>query len=874
MRGIDTQRKPMLAGRFMGPRWLRLSLAFLAMLVTKPCKGSDGHVILDWGLADESVTSSRYPGLYRFGAPRLQHARPVTSLAFSPDGKLLASGSLDCTIRLWETGSWRISGALQNGNTAVNSLCFSDDGKVLAAGGSDGTICLWELRTKNELLRLKSHTRPARAIAFWPGRNILVSGGDDGNVRVWDLEGEGRVLASRSHGAPVLSVSVSSSGKLLASGGEDGTLIVWDINSGKRLLEHRASAPIRHVQFSPDGKRIIFGADDIYFITVFLSDSLKRFRGPSGLVHSLNCAPDGRIFAARNGVIEVWDTTTGKWIKELRPHKGIKDCPGADLQSVRVSPDGRFLAVCGSNCQVQLWDLKVQKGILNWEIDLPISGIACPANRHLFAWSKSGDWIHRLGREHNSSVFVWEPAIHKEVFKLSEKKVISGFQFISDSKGQLAAIASCGNCIQVWNVTDNKIVYTFLLPNDVEACEVSSDAKLVAAACRGAKDDNHVVFVWRLDTGNRVHQLVVRSSKLIAYTSRVNPFAIAFSPDADRLVFSGNDGLIHQWRVVNGDELPVMNGHETVVHCVNFSPDGKLLASASGGMGPLHGEKYDNAIRLWDLESGKELTKISGHTDLVTSVAFSPDSRMILSCSWDNTIRLWEITSGKEVLKISIKNVGASRVFFIPNKLSIASIMQDGGAFIWNVESLLQAGFKPIEAENDKLDRCWHDLASTDVVRAFRATRRLVAAKEGAVTFLGNRLTPIKTEDSGRIHLLALKLDNDDYSVREAATKELERLGSQVSPILKTVLAETASEEVRQRIKVTLKRINSWVLDDAETLQTVRAVWVLQGIGTPGAEAILRKLARGAWDARPTQEAKTALIYLARRRPLSHKEVP
>jgi Tol biopolymer transport system component len=238
------------------------------------------------------------------------HATQIRALAFSPDGRRLASGADDGTIALWDVATGQKLRLWQGHQDWVSSLAFSPDGGLLASGSWDGTVKLWTAGA-GRIVRALEAGAAVLAVAFSPDGRWLASGSVDGLVRLWDVETGALKRELRGHEGWVFSVAFSPDGGLLASSGRDGTVRLWDPASG-RLLGVLGTHKdwVRAVAFSPDGRRLASGADD--------------------------------------GTITLWDLRTGEVQRLLRGHEGW-------VFSVAFSPDGGLLASSGRDGTVRLW---------------------------------------------------------------------------------------------------------------------------------------------------------------------------------------------------------------------------------------------------------------------------------------------------------------------------------------------------------------------------------------------------------------------------------------------------------------------------------------------------------------------------------------
>ena len=302
------------------------------------------------------------------------HTLSVTSVAFSPDEQILASGSGDETIRLWDANTGELIETLEGHRDPVISVAFSPDGRILASGSDDDTIRLWnptiierqvstepalwnletgeqiETQTDNTepLLKiLEGHTRDVNSVAFSPDGQILASGSDDDTIRLWDVNTDELIETFEGHTSSVTSVTFSPDGQTLASGSRDETTRLWNVDTGELLKTLRGHAEdVNSVAFSPDGQTLASG--DWNEIRLWDANTGKLMKTLTASGSSLAFSPDGQILASRgSGEIHLWDANTGKLMKTLT----------ASGSSLAFSPDGQMLASQGEDYTVRLWEL-------------------------------------------------------------------------------------------------------------------------------------------------------------------------------------------------------------------------------------------------------------------------------------------------------------------------------------------------------------------------------------------------------------------------------------------------------------------------------------------------------------------------------------
>ncbi len=323
-------------------------VVFVAIMLALSCAGpTQTPVPTETSPAPVVIESDPCIGIYA-------HEWGVTSVSFSLDGKLLASGSLDNTIKLWDIASGVCLKTLEGHTGDVTSVSFSPDGKLLASGSLDNTIKLWNAASGVCLRTFAEHMATVTSVSFSPDGKLLASGSLDKTIKLWDAVSGVCLKTLEGHKSIVDLVSFSPDGKLLASGGRDKTIKLWDAVSGaclKTLEGHTAN--IFAVSFSPDGKLLASGSLDntIKLWDIASGVCLKTLEGHTGDVTSVSFSSDGKLLASGSwdDTIKLWDAVSGVCLKILEGHI---DC----VTSVSFSPDGKLLASGSLDKTIKLWD--------------------------------------------------------------------------------------------------------------------------------------------------------------------------------------------------------------------------------------------------------------------------------------------------------------------------------------------------------------------------------------------------------------------------------------------------------------------------------------------------------------------------------------
>ncbi|MDP5337226.1 MAG: caspase family protein [Nodularia sp. (in: cyanobacteria)] len=571
---------------------------------------------------------------------RLTHISWVTSISFSPDGQILASGYADNSIQLWNRDGSLLA-TLTDHQDSVNSVSFSPTDSILASASSDNTIKLWS-RDGKLLTTFTGHLYGVNSVCFSPNGQILASASSDNSARLWNRDG--KLLANFiGHSRSVNSVSFSPEGDTIASASDDGTVKLWSLD-GRLLSTLPASTrEILAVSFSPDGQTIASASAD-HTIKLWSRDGnlLRTIEGHSGGVWQVQFSPDGQIIASASAdkTIKLW-TRAGNLLGTLQGHSH-------EVNSLSFSPDSNRLASASDDYTIRLWQL---------ERNLPKSFYGHQGSVNDVSFTADGGTIASLSSD--KTMKLWN--LNGQLLETlpSPMEDVTSIGFTRD--GNTVALASAKEGIQI-RQRDGTLLHTLKGHKDwVTSMSFSPDDQVLASA-----------------SADKTIKLWSRNGRLLKTLSGHNGWVtnIKFSPDGKTIASASADKTIKIWNL-DGGLLKTFSGHSASVWNINFAPDGQTIASAS----------QDKTVKLWGLD-GSLLHTFQGHSDLVTNLSFSPDGKMIASASEDDTIKLWNISSGILLKTFSGHNGGVKSVSFSPDGKMLVSGGHDATIKLWNLEEI------------------------------------------------------------------------------------------------------------------------------------------------------------------------------------------
>ena len=550
------------------------------------------------------------------------HGGFVNAVAISPDGKTIASGSVDKTARLWDHVTGIEKHILKGHTDQITAIDWNHDGTHILTGSTDNSVRIWDATTGKEFDYFKVDTEVWSA-AFSPDGTRIAVGSRGGKACVLDIKSKNVLARFEKHREWIYSIAWHPDGKTIVTSSHDGTARIWNAATGME-------APVQLVDLPAMGQ---------------LQKAHKAHK-----VHmaSWNRAGDRIVSCLDNNTAIIWDARTGKELKTLKGHTRA-------VMFGQFSPDGRWLATGSRDNTLRIW---------NAATGLELSTLKGHSGDVVQArWNHDGSRL--VSGSEDGTLRVWDVAAQRSGSVPTHVKFLRGHNFgiyTADwcRKNDWIVAAGTGDTARIWNAFDSdKPMILLGHKGNIWSARWNRDGSRVATASA-----DQTARVWDATTGQSQ-----------AIGEHVKPVLIAsFSPDGKFLVTGSDDKTAKVWDLANpGIPVTVFKDHSRSVWSAEFSPDGSRIITGS----------EDATAMIWDAKSGKTITPLLGHTGTIRTAIWSRCASRILTASEDASARIWNAETGKQLFKFlgSGKLFSAT---WSPDETRVATCSADGTTCIWD----------------------------------------------------------------------------------------------------------------------------------------------------------------------------------------------
>ncbi|MCI0637755.1 MAG: WD40 repeat domain-containing protein [Gemmataceae bacterium] len=779
---------------------------------------------------------------------------------------------------------WRSSHHLQ-------APAFSPDGKTLAFGGV-WNLSFWQFPSGK-------HLRDCRlggcgyfwSVAFAPDGNLYAAG-QHHNVMRWDPHSGKLVQEYAWHKSVIRKISLSKDGTLLASMDVTKKVAIWEVPKGTlvRTWDMPSTSTWPDIALSPDGQWLATSGTREEPVLLFdvKTGAKKRAFADGANPHGPKLAftPDGkRLVSGEQGPIFVWDVDTGKLVHRWKN-------PSEDhVEALAISPDGKFLATVGWGETMHVWNL----GAAKLERSLTAPG------ERLFGVAFSPDSATLVAGGERRAIHRWRVA-DGELLTQSPGHTagVEGALWLSAGK---VLTAGLDRSVRLWDADNGKLEKTVALRDGVFPKAFTPDGALMLG-----RSDFHLHLVDTA-TGKEIERVEAR----VDWNAQP-----ALSADGKLVAYPVQSKELHVRAVGAGQPARILPGPGRLLYALCFSPDGKHLAAgfeqkykepferigANDVLKPRTSLK-ESTILLYDVQSGKEIAKFGEDLPAVVHLAYSPDGRFLAVGDQQNTVHVWDLLHRKKLTSSLSYNSSPTLLVFSPDSrrlltlgrmsgtgfemLEIASMTRvahfkghqgqtavlafspdgrriaSGGldtlALVWDATAFTPDGTLPKDNPTDvQLDEWWEQLGSRHAAQANAPLWRLVAAGERGITFLKSKLKPVPRVDAKKVTAWLDQIDDAQFSVREDAYKQLERLGDAIEEDVRKGLERPVSLEAQRRFQRLLDKLGP----TPDRLRVTRSLMILEQVGAP-ARPLLEALAQGEPRAALTRDAGETLNRLQKK---------
>jgi WD40 repeat protein/serine/threonine protein kinase len=580
------------------------------------------------------------------------HRREVRAVAWSADGSMVATGSLDATVKVWSADDGRELATFPTDGSQVWTVAFAPRGSLLAAGSDDGDIRLWDVAALAPLATIHAHSAAIVALAFSPDGARLASAGNDRKWKVWDVASRELALDVAARGQWLLAIAFDPGGRRAAVSSQDGGFSLCDAQSGEELeCLSGTRSMVYSAAFRPDGLEFASGSSDreIRVWDALTGEVRQTLHGHTENVHSVAYTPDGRqlFSASTDRTVRLWDVSSGENLATLLGHE-------AEVCSVALSPDGRRVASASEDHTAKIWSRDELVPLLQDRSERWACAVCCSADGRWIAGS-----LDVTATDRRSLIRVWD-ARTRELHSECTVPDYSALAIAFAPRGDEIAVGDGNGWLHVFDVaTGRELRATRAHETLIMAVAYAPDGRELATA---ARDDT--AKTWTAGELRLAHVLAGHTQGVVD---------VAYAPDGRTLATCSYDGTARTWRASDGSPWNTWTAHGSGATSIAISPDGQQIAT--GGR--------DGSCATWELASGRRIATLSGHSGVVNAVRYAPDGSRLFSCSQDTTVRVWDLAHAACVATLLGHAYGVAEIAVAPDGAWLASASNDRTVRLW-----------------------------------------------------------------------------------------------------------------------------------------------------------------------------------------------
>jgi WD40 repeat protein len=609
-------------------------------------------------LAEATLHRTNFTGSTLYQSMFVETLGGIVSVAFSPDGQMLAASDNRGEIHILNICSGQKLMTLSGHHSWVFSLVFSPNSITLASASDDFVVKLWEITTGDCLQTLRGPSNLLNIVTFNPDERRIISDDKNAAIQLWNADSpESQIAMLQGFAYLARATAFSPDRQTIAVSASDQTIKLWNLQTGNCEITLKPHSLVIMLTFSGDGQHLASTSLNpaIQIWDLATHQCVQTLEGHTQNVSQMDFSPDNRylVSSSFDQTVRIWEVTTGRCLKTLYGH-------GKKLMAVAFSPDGTRIASSGDDHAVKLWNLhtgqctKTFQGYTN-----VIPAIALSPNQSTLV----------SGHE-DKTVRLWDLQSDQLIQTISaHSDIVWGVAFAPS--GECFASVSADRTVKLWNVRKG-------------ICWIGSD---------------HINWVWTVAFHPAGHMLATGSYDrtirlwdvqtgqcLNTWTGHTDPvLSVCFSLDGHSLVSSSFDQTIRVWNVETGTCVKILRGHRDRIWQAAFSTDGQTLASCS----------HDETVKLWDIHTGKCFKTLTGHQGAVATVYFRPNSQTFVSGGFDRTIKIWDAYTGEILQTLQGHRGGVLSALWrsvvtddtTHSTPQIISSSLDGTIKIWNLET-------------------------------------------------------------------------------------------------------------------------------------------------------------------------------------------